>query len=534
MLASKMYITTIRKNALPAFQICNLSAVFRRTKTTHSTSLEVSEAFRDTAKAEVDSTELRAFEDIPGPERSLKSFMEFYRKSEGLVKGHKVNQAFFARYGPIFKETFTGQTQVHIIDPDDFEKVFRAEGKYPRRTKIDVWMEHRKRRNYFLGIVQLDGEEWHRIRRSISPKLMRPKTVEENLDHFNAVADDAIRRFVKVREACGPDDHIHNLEGELTRFTLESVGTMAFDTRLGLYRDQPPPEALKFIQAVHDFFLLSQKLLLSIPSNLVRPYMDTPAVKKLFKVADDILDIGEGFIHKKMKELKELANNGDKSSGKVVSLLAYLLAKEELTLEEVNGVAIDIVTGGVDTTSNSLLWMLYHLGRLPHIQEKLSQEIDMVVGKDENITADNLAKLSYLKACLKESMRVTPTVTLNSRILEQDVVLSGYHVPAQSHIILNPYCMGVSEKYFKDSSEFKPERWLRENRGEQHAFSYLPFGHGVRMCVGRRIAEIEIYILICKLLQKYRIEYIGEPLEILQQLVSLPDKPVKVKFVDRV
>lgn len=131
-------------------------------------------------------------------------------------------------------------------------------------------------------------------------------------------------------------------------------------------------------------------------------------------------------------------------------------------------------------------------------------------------------------------MRVTPTVTLNSRILEQDVVLSGYHVPAQSHIILNPYCMGVSEKYFKDSSEFKPERWLRENRGEQHAFSYLPFGHGVRMCVGRRIAEIEIYILICKLLQKYRIEYIGEPLEILQQLVSLPDKPVKVKFVDRV
>ena len=56
-------------------------------------------------------------------------------------------------------------------------------------------------------------------------------------------------------------------------------------------------------------------------------------------------------------------------------------------------------------TSNSLLWMLYHLGRLPHIQEKLSQEIDMVVGKDENITADNLAKLSYLKACLKESMR---------------------------------------------------------------------------------------------------------------------------------
>ena len=49
--------------------------------------------------------------------------------------------------------------------------------------------------------------------------------------------------------------------------------------------------------------------------------------------------------------------------------------------------------------------MLYHLGRLPHIQEKLQQEVDRVVGKEKHITPDKIAKLSYLKACLKESMR---------------------------------------------------------------------------------------------------------------------------------
>ena len=51
---------------------------------------------------------------------------------------------------------------------------------------------------------------------------MRPKTVEENLDNFNAVADDAVSRFVKLKEACGPDDCIPDLEGELSRFTTES------------------------------------------------------------------------------------------------------------------------------------------------------------------------------------------------------------------------------------------------------------------------------------------------------------------------
>ena len=47
------------------------------------------------------------------------------------------------------------------------------------------------------------------------------------------------------------------------------------------------------------------------------------------------------------------------------------------------------------------------------------------------------------------------------------------------------YCTSHSEKYFKDAMEFKPERWLRENRDEYHAFSNLAFGYGVRMCLGK-------------------------------------------------
>jgi len=52
--------------------------------------------------------------------------------------------------------------------------------------------------------------------------MMRPKIVEENIENFNAVAEDAIARFVKLKEACGPDDHIPDLEGELSRFSTES------------------------------------------------------------------------------------------------------------------------------------------------------------------------------------------------------------------------------------------------------------------------------------------------------------------------
>ena len=75
-------------------------------------------------------------------------------------------------------------------------------------------------------IVYREGEEWRRMRQSIAPKMMRPKTVEENIDNFNAVSNDAIARFVKLKEACEPDDHIPDLEGELSRFSTESKFTI--------------------------------------------------------------------------------------------------------------------------------------------------------------------------------------------------------------------------------------------------------------------------------------------------------------------
>ena len=97
---------------------------------------------------------VRPFEEIPGPKSGLKVMVDSYRKSEGFTKIYKLTGILFAEYGPIYKENMIfGKSTVHVIDPEDFEKVFRAEGKYPRRPLVDVWVEYRKRRNIFPGLV---------------------------------------------------------------------------------------------------------------------------------------------------------------------------------------------------------------------------------------------------------------------------------------------------------------------------------------------------------------------------------------------
>lgn len=119
------------------------------------------------------------------------------------------------------------------------------------------------------------------------------------------------------------------------------------------------------------------------------------------------------------------------------------------------------------------------------------------------------------------------------RILSQDVVLSGYHVPPGTIVVYSNYLSGLSDELFKCPLEFRPERWLNEDLGRAHPFATLPFGVGPRMCIGRRIAEAEIYLLATKLVQRFVLEYHGEPVNMKFRLLCVPDKPLKIKFIDR-
>ena len=99
---------------------------------------------------------VRSFEEIPEP-RGWKFMYDLCTKTEGFTKAYKITERLFHDLGPVYKEDlmFRPTMTVHVKDPDDFEKVFRAEGKYPRRLILDFFVEHRKRRNRWPGIIQV-------------------------------------------------------------------------------------------------------------------------------------------------------------------------------------------------------------------------------------------------------------------------------------------------------------------------------------------------------------------------------------------
>ena len=161
-----------------------------------------------------------------------------------------------------------------------------------------------------------------------------------------------------------------------------------------------------------------------------------------------------------------------------------------------------------------------------------------VLGRHEHPTPHTLSKMPYLKAWVKETLRLYPVSPFLSRMPPEDLILSGYHVPAGTQIDISFYAMGRDENIFDDADSFKPERWLRNNEtnksGIPDPFASLPFGFGLRMCLGRRLAELEIYLVLTRMVQEFSIDYPeNDFLEPALIGAVKPDRPVRVRFQDR-
>ena len=108
------------------------------------------------SRSEVDHDEPLPFDQIPGPHGRYATAVEFYRQSNGFKKFYKIPEKLFKVYGPIFKQNATDKVPVvHVMEPADFETVYRAEGKYPNRPPLDFLIEHRKRNSQPCEMVIL-------------------------------------------------------------------------------------------------------------------------------------------------------------------------------------------------------------------------------------------------------------------------------------------------------------------------------------------------------------------------------------------
>ena len=364
-----------------------------------------------------DSTEVRPLSAMPGPKGTFKNMLDY-----ALSKGSffDVLEKRFKKYGPIYNERLMDTRIVSISHVDAMTKVLRYEKNFQMRPGFEAVAEIVEENGGSLGLASNDYDIWYPDRSLLSPKMLRPKDVNERYSILNSVANDFVERVPLHMQ---PDGTIKNIEEELSFWTVESFAAFLFDQRLGFYNHPPDPKAVEFVDAARIMLDKTGKMLHGAP---FYKYIKTPTYysfkKSLSAVNASGLEILNNVLVPKQDSEK---NNRHKQS-----LFEYLSSNDSMNSpERMTLMLIGLMSAGIDSTSTTCLWLLYELSRYPDIQEKLYEELLSTLGPEEDVTAIKVP--SYLKAALKESQRLYPVAGyVIPRVFHRNIEVLGYNIPA--------------------------------------------------------------------------------------------------------
>ncbi|XP_043494111.1 cytochrome P450 4C1-like [Polistes fuscatus] len=237
------------------------------------------------------------------------------------------------------------------------------------------------------------------------------------------------------------------------------------------------------------------------------------------------------------KEKEKDNESIDRQNKKRLSLLDLLIAAfwkdnqidEEGIREEVDTFMFE----GHDTTASALNFALSLFAKHKDIQENIRDEVKSIMGEDNNLTISSFQELSYLERCLKESLRLYPSVHLISRYISKDMQLKHYLIPSKTMCIVNIYGVHRNPEYWPNPNVFDPDRFLPENIKGRHPYSYIPFSAGPRNCIGQRFAMLELKLFVAFILYNFKLEPVDEldDVTFVADATLTSSKPLRVKFI---
>lgn len=156
-----------------------------------------------------------------------------------------------------------------------------------------------------------------------------------------------------------------------------------------------------------------------------------------------------------------------------------------------------------DTTTSTLTSMTYELARHPEWQERVREE-SLALGTDDP-GFDDLDKLTSLTLVMRETLRRYPPLPVIPRTSTVEFEFGGYRFPKNTMVVVSPILTHHMEEWWDDPFRFDPERFSPSRaEDDRHTHSWIPFGGGPHMCLGKKFAETQIRLILHKLARRYR------------------------------
>ncbi|XP_075229095.1 putative cytochrome P450 49a1 isoform X2 [Lycorma delicatula] len=427
----------------------------------------------------------------------------------GKYKTERLTEAVYdlsKELGPVFKLRLGGEDYVITTNADDTRTLFLNEGRKPHRPSFPALIHYRKNTFGSIGIVPGNGDEWYHFRQALLP-LLKKNVIEAYKDRQQDVA---VRFINYVQNKKDKNNLLTDVFQHLLRFTIEAISVMSPGVLFPCLEESS--ETKEVIQASISFM-----------DGLYQTLMEPPIWKFIKTKGYRKLESSHAIIHRLLHNQTEILMRKFKESNlDNQPLMESLFNNKSLDQKDINILVMEIFLGGIDATATTLALTMYRLAKDERIQSEAYKEV-----------VENKSPYKYIRACIKETLRLYPTAGANGRYLAQDAIIGGYHVPAGTMVSSFSSVTSRQEKYFTSPENYTPERWLRETRESVHPFASLPFGHGPRMCPGRYLAVQEMVILLCEVLRYFKLKSNSGQIGMVYRMNRIPDKSIDITFEDR-
>ncbi|EPB77230.1 unspecific monooxygenase [Ancylostoma ceylanicum] len=194
----------------------------------------------------------------------------------------------------------------------------------------------------------------------------------------------------------------------------------------------------------------------------------------------------------------------------IINILPILGYFAKGSFDNLINVCMDFFFAGMETTSTTLRWGTLFLAKHEDVQDKMRAEILSVLGTDKKPTMSIRNKLPYTCAAIQEIQRCANIIAFNvPHRTVRDTSIGAFNIPADTLVIGQIHNILANSHVFKDSEQFRPERFLMEDGvtpNKETVDHFCPFSVGKRQCAGESLARVELFIGIVTLLQNYKIQ----------------------------
>lgn len=391
--------------------------------------------------------------------------------SQWMFKPIELMERCRRRYGPIFSMRLGPAQGVTVVaEPRLAKQVLAGDPNVLRAGDSNGIFRPVVGSN---SILLLDGDAHMRQRRILLPGF-GASHADEFVDHVREIAD---KRLANWRT--GQKLKLHD---EMEAISFASIMRVVF----GEHSDDSHAELRRLIPEMMDRCDSPFTLLPWFRREMAggSPYA------RLMRVIDKIdAVLFETIAERRMDPMTQFRDD---------SLSLLLRAEHEdgtpLGDREVRDEVLTMIMAGYETTTSGCAWALERLLRSPEQLERLVAEIED--GKDD----------AYLDAVVKETLRARPVVPVVARHVSEAIELDGYLIPAGSTLMISIYLVHNDPETYPEPERFRPERFLD---GTPEGAAWIPFGGGIRRCLGARFAELEMKVVLTQVLASARLRPVG-------------------------